>query len=99
MAAEFGVMALPSTTEAPPALPFDRTFYAIMTVDGKVPGALSGYEADEIAEGEVGIIIPSEEFDGVCAALDEEGITYTVYMDQPNTSDDSKDFIVVVYTG
>ena len=82
-----------------PALPYSRTFCAIMVIYGGIPDALSGCEAVEAADAEFHIFVPAEDFDGLCASLDAEGVGYTVYMDEPNISPESDEAIVVVYEG
>ncbi|SMC73117.1 anti-sigma factor family protein [Papillibacter cinnamivorans] len=80
-----------------PALPYSNFFSAILVLRGEVPAALEGYDAVRITDTESHIILPAEDLRKIKDDLDEAGVAYEYYDQEPNTSPEAENGIIVLY--
>lgn len=79
-----------------PALPYSNLFSGILVIRGEVPAALESYDALRVTDTESHIILPAEELLKIKDGLDVDGTAYEYYDQEPNTSPEAENGIIVL---
>lgn len=88
--------ALLRTEYGAPALPYSDVYYAILTISGEAPEALSGYSYETGSEGERYYFPPASVIDELWAANSGKG-GWHIYREEPNTDPAEPKGIVILY--
>ena len=98
MGARYGIASADAEASAAPALPYSNLFYGILVLTGELPTELKEYDIIEISADERHIILPAEALTELRVRLDKDGVAYEYFDQEPNTSDQAENGIVVLYS-